>query len=146
VRVAFRVDAYPIAQPRQRVCLDGPGKGTYIPRKHPIWNYKHEIQLRARQALAGCNWSLDRAVYCTILFVFPGNCHRRTWHFNRPDADNLAKAVLDALNGVAWVDDGQVAVVQAIKLRGASGEKPHVLVTLRYLPAGESEEVPTDGG
>ena len=26
----------------------------------------------------------------------------------RPDVDNAAKAVLDALNGVAWEDDSQV--------------------------------------
>jgi len=27
----------------------------------------------------------------------------------RPDLDNMAKAVLDSLNGVAWVDDSQVS-------------------------------------
>lgn len=29
-------------------------------------------------------------------------------HTKKPDADNVLKAVLDALNGLAWVDDAQV--------------------------------------
>ena len=29
-------------------------------------------------------------------------------HTSRPDADNLAKTVLDALNGLAWDDDSQI--------------------------------------
>lgn len=33
----------------------------------------------------------------------------------KPDADNIIKIVLDALNGVAYHDDSQVVVVQATK-------------------------------
>ena len=33
----------------------------------------------------------------------------------KPDADNVAKAVLDALNGVAWADDSQVVRVTVWK-------------------------------
>lgn len=33
----------------------------------------------------------------------------------KPDADNVAKAVLDALNGVAWADDAQVVRLHVIK-------------------------------
>ena len=33
----------------------------------------------------------------------------------KPDVDNIAKLVLDALNGVAWVDDTQVTDLQVIK-------------------------------
>lgn len=34
---------------------------------------------------------------------------------HKPDADNVLKIVLDALNGVAYHDDSQVVVVQATK-------------------------------
>ena len=34
----------------------------------------------------------------------------------KPDADNIIKAVCDALNGVAYVDDGQVVSVSCRKL------------------------------
>lgn len=33
----------------------------------------------------------------------------------KPDADNIAKAVLDALNGAAWLDDSQVVHLKARK-------------------------------
>lgn len=33
----------------------------------------------------------------------------------KPDIDNIAKAVLDALNGVAWVDDKQICALSAAK-------------------------------
>lgn len=33
----------------------------------------------------------------------------------KPDADNIAKAVLDALNGVAWRDDSQVVALSVRK-------------------------------
>jgi Holliday junction resolvase RusA-like endonuclease len=42
---------------------------------------------------------------------------RVTWEPDtfKPDGDNIAKAVLDALNGVAFADDRQVTDVQTVK-------------------------------
>ena len=34
----------------------------------------------------------------------------------RPDVDNLAKLILDSLNGVAFKDDGQVVLLTAMKV------------------------------
>lgn len=39
-------------------------------------------------------------------------------HVQRPDLDNCAKAVLDALNRIAWADDGQVAEITVSKVWG----------------------------
>ncbi len=39
----------------------------------------------------------------------------------KPDADNILKLVLDALNGLAWHDDAQVTSVTCKKLYGAEG-------------------------
>jgi Holliday junction resolvase RusA-like endonuclease len=36
----------------------------------------------------------------------------------RPDIDNYAKAILDALNGVMWADDGQIVQLTASKSYG----------------------------
>lgn len=38
-----------------------------------------------------------------------------SWCLKRPDADNIAKAVLDALNGIAFADDAQVCDVRVVK-------------------------------
>ena len=35
---------------------------------------------------------------------------------HKPDVDNIAKVVLDALNGVAWHDDAQVTSLTVVKL------------------------------
>ena len=34
----------------------------------------------------------------------------------KPDIDNLSKAILDALNGIAWNDDAQVSEIKAKKI------------------------------
>lgn len=36
-------------------------------------------------------------------------------HTKRPDVDNMAKAVLDALNGLAWEDDSQIVRLSVTK-------------------------------
>jgi Holliday junction resolvase RusA-like endonuclease len=36
----------------------------------------------------------------------------------KPDADNIAKIICDALNGVVWVDDSQVSVLTVRKYYG----------------------------
>ena len=47
----------------------------------------------------------------------------------RPDADNIAKIVADALNGVAWHDDAQVVSMAVSKVYG---ETPEVRVCLSW--------------
>ena len=36
-------------------------------------------------------------------------------HIRRPDADNVAKAILDALNGYAYPDDSAVSALRITK-------------------------------
>lgn len=49
---------------------------------------------------------------------------------HKPDIDNVAKIVLDALNGVAWEDDAQVVSLTVSKLkRTRSPERLSVIIT-----------------
>lgn len=51
---------------------------------------------------------------------------------HKPDADNIAKIVLDALNGVAWLDDAQVTSLTVVKLdRTRDPERLSVRITDR---------------
>ncbi len=40
-------------------------------------------------------------------------------HIQRPDADNIQKAILDGLNRIAFADDAQVASIKCTKLWGS---------------------------
>lgn len=48
----------------------------------------------------------------------------------KPDADNIAKAVLDALNGIAYKDDS--AIVECV-VKKRYGEVSHVIVSLEEV-------------
>lgn len=49
----------------------------------------------------------------------------------KPDVDNLCKALLDALNGIAWIDDAQVCEIWAKKVWAASD---HIAVVISGNP------------
>lgn len=42
-------------------------------------------------------------------------------HLKRPDVDNMGKAVLDALNGIAWADDAQITALNLRKRYATHG-------------------------
>lgn len=48
----------------------------------------------------------------------------------KPDIDNIAKVVLDALNGIAYKDDTQVV---ALEIRKFYKDKPYVLVDIEEV-------------
>ena len=48
-------------------------------------------------------------------------------HAVKPDLDNLAKSVLDALNGVAWHDDAQIVELHVQKHYALS---PHIYLSI----------------
>lgn len=53
---------------------------------------------------------------------------------SKPDIDNVAKAILDACNGVVFRDDAQVVMLVATK---AFSDEPGVRVVIRECTAGQ---------
>lgn len=51
----------------------------------------------------------------------------------KPDADNIAKIICDALNGVAYYDDTQICRLQVIKEYVREEIPPHVTVSIEAL-------------
>lgn len=49
---------------------------------------------------------------------------------HKPDCDNLAKIILDSLNGIAYKDDSQVTILHINK---EYGEQPKVVVELKEV-------------
>lgn len=58
---------------------------------------------------------------------------RRPWHTKKPDADKLIRAVFDALRGVAYKDDAQVARFYVSKVVAAEGEQTGARIVVRDL-------------
>lgn len=53
-----------------------------------------------------------------------------TAYLHKPDIDNLAKSILDSLNGIAYKDDSQVAILLATK---EYAEENRILVELEEI-------------
>lgn len=80
----------------------------------------------------------------SVVFIFPrlksSRSAAREVKATRPDLDNLLKAVLDGLNGVAFHDDGQVVQVSGEKWIAAADEEAHLEITIE--PYSASTEPP----
>lgn len=53
------------------------------------------------------------------------------WKTSLPDADNLAKLVLDSLNGIVWIDDARVCDLSIQKRYGLKSETVVTVMQLR---------------
>jgi Holliday junction resolvase RusA-like endonuclease len=136
--ISFAVPAIPVAQPRQRVTTIGGHARTYMPAKHPVQAFKATTRLAYAEA-AGDAEPASGPVMLTLEFLMPrpkAMCWKtkptlRAPHTKKPDIDNLVKAVMDALTGLAWRDDTQVCFLFAAKSIAAGDESPSVKVTIR---------------
>lgn len=59
---------------------------------------------------------------------------QREWRTSRGDADNVAKAIMDAGNGVLWKDDAQVVLLTVYKIRAGYGESERVEIRVSTPP------------
>lgn len=140
--LAFTVAAEPIAQPRQRHRIAGKGRKqfvqSYVPADHEVHGFKAAVKKAALEA-GGAVAEGPVAVSLAFLLPFPESARRKTKptprrrHTGKPDADNLAKSVLDALTGLLWHDDAQVAELTVSKFVAADHEAPGVAVEVRAL-------------
>lgn len=112
----IRANGTPKGQPRPRAFVRGNRAAVYDPGTAEGW--KSCIAVAAKELEGRC---LHVPLSVTLTFYLPRpKSHFRSsgqlkpsapvyMHDGKPDADNLAKAVLDALTGIrAWLDDDQV--------------------------------------
>jgi len=124
--IAFSVPGDPVPQPRVRVSTVGGFGRAYVPKSHAVHPYRQAVALAAKAA--GCEPHSESVnVVIDLVFGRPKSHLRKSGlregapTLPRCDLDNCAKAVLDALNGVAWVDDTQVARLVVEKSYGVEG-------------------------
>lgn len=117
--VRFRVAGKPVAKGRPRVTRNGAFTPAHT-RK-----YEQLVALHAQQAMEG-RPLIEEAVALTITVFLP---IPQSWSkrkkreaemgliapITRPDVDNYAKLIGDALNGIVWRDDSQIAELRVSK-------------------------------
>lgn len=129
--VTFTVPGNPVPQPRARVSTRGGFARAYVPGKHPVHEYRRQV---AEAAKAVGLRSTGKPLYVRILAAFGRPASHKRKHglakgaplLPRPDVDNVAKAVLDSLQGVMG-DDTMVAALYVEKLYD---EQPRTTVTV----------------
>jgi len=111
--VTFTIAGEPVPQPRPRVSTRGGFARAYVPKEHPVHAYRKAIAEAADEAgLVAQDEPLN--VVIDAIFERPKSHMTKTGvkatapRLPRPDVDNLAKAVLDALQDVIG-DDTLVA-------------------------------------
>ena len=136
--IEFTVPGIPVAQPRQRTRVANFGgrmvAQNYTPEKHPA----NEFKATVRRCFPAGESATDEPVTVLLRFVFPRPASKtrkrgdnpRLPKISKPDCDNLAKSVLDALNGIAYRDDSQVWNLQVWKIIGEPGEVARVDVAI----------------
>jgi len=123
--VTFRIDGDPIPQPRPRVSTSGGFGRAYVPKSHPVHEFRTQVAHAARAA--GLN-SRSGPVSVEIVATFgrprshlnKSGVKRSAPTLPRPDVDNVAKAVLDALQDVIG-DDTKVGRLVIEKAWGSEG-------------------------
>jgi Holliday junction resolvase RusA-like endonuclease len=111
--ITFTVPGDPVPQPRPRVSTRGGFARAYVPKQHPVHEYRASLAAAARDAGLGTTGDPLNVVIDAV-FVRPkshlckAGVKATAPRLPRPDVDNIAKAVLDALQDVMG-DDSLVA-------------------------------------
>jgi Holliday junction resolvase RusA-like endonuclease len=110
--VRIFIPGEPVAQPRPKVSTKNGFPRAYTELHHPIHAFKQAIRLAyvnaGGEVIEG---PVSIRIFCW--FERPkGHSKKRRQQpepkTTKPDLDNVGKAILDALNKVAYIDDGQV--------------------------------------
>ena len=123
--VGFTVDGVPVGKARPKFARRGNFVTAYTPSKTKT--YEEQVALASRIAMQTVNKTICPSpiqVNMEIFVPIPKSWSKikRTRALNgeeypttKPDVDNVAKGVLDALNGIVFEDDKQVVGLFIVK-------------------------------
>ena len=135
----FTVYGEPVAKGRPKFSRQGNFVRSYTPTK--TTNYENLVKLSYAEACRGLNNPLEGEVSMRIdaFFSIPKSTSKKKRelmntglinHTKRPDADNIAKAICDALNKVAYADDSQIVHLEVNKYYS---DIPRVEITIEEV-------------
>lgn len=154
-RIEFALEGRPVAWARSggNFGADGRGARRFTPHKQRAAMvaiakaYKAQAAIDRRNAtmLFG---SIKLEILCVYAVPISWSIKKRgaafrglVWKTSVPDWDNLGKLVSDALNGIAYADDAQIAVSSVAKRYGAP---ERTVIRLTQLP--DWEDAPPPAG
>lgn len=124
----------PFVKGKERPRFSRSGKHVYTPSK----TAKAEREIRKAFIAAGgvkAPKGVEVAVHITTVRPLPKSRPKRIESepdICRPDVDNISKAVLDALNCVAWEDDSQVTELVVGKCERMRGVTEQTVVWISW--------------
>lgn len=108
-RYNLEINTRPIPKQRPRLSKFA----VYTPKKTADYEKLIAFEWKRRYK----NLILKGAVKLDLLFCFKkAKSCKKDYHTQRPDVDNLEKAILDGLNKTAFVDDCQVVEMKSQKV------------------------------
>lgn len=133
--VTFVVPGQPVAKGRPKFARQGGFVRAYTPEKTVA--YETLVKLSAADAMQGAApWSGPLSIELRLFVAIPKSTTKRDLAAiaagtflptKKPDADNVLKAITDALNGVVYVDDAQIVDV-VIRKRYSDTPRAEVMV------------------
>jgi len=121
--ITFSVAGDPVPQPRPRVSTRGGFARAYVPKSHRVHAYRKAIQLAAidaglRKTKDGVEVVIDAVFARPKSHLRKGGLKADAPKLPRPDVDNVAKSVLDAIGPILG-DDSQVRRIVVEKSYGS---------------------------
>lgn len=132
--ITFSVAGDPVPQPRARITTRGKFAHAYTPKKHPINDYRDAISQAAIVAMGDEDPTTEPvSVVIDAVFARPKSHMNKRGvkptapNLPRPDCDNIAKGVLDALALIVWIDD---TLVQRLVVEKSWGDEARTTVRI----------------
>lgn len=135
--IRFTVPGEPVGKGRPRVVRSSGFSRTYTPEKTA--SYENLVKLEFQRQGGRMLKDVPLKVRISAWYSIPRSASKRKKQAmsgglirptKKPDADNVAKSVCDALNGLAYRDDSQVVTLIVEKW---FGEEPRVDVEIREV-------------
>ena len=125
----------PKPTPRPRIARRGNKSIAYYPKEYQI--YKDHLKMLAELI---CKTKYKGPLKMEVIFYMPIPSSlskkkkdelRGVWHIKKPDCDNLAKGVKDALEGIAYDNDSQVCELMIRKIYSTEPKIEVILCELK---------------
>lgn len=113
-QLKFKIIGQPIAKGRPRFFRAGSYTGTYTPANTRRW--EEFVHFQAIQYRPKSLWQGPIAMTLIFLMPRPKSLPKKVvHHIKKPDLDNLAKSVKDALQGIIYRTDSQIVTLNIEK-------------------------------